>query len=159
MRFLNLLLLLSATAVLADGAVDKPGSDDAQLSQETTHNSAHESVHESIYETIDEAHIGRVFLTREERRWLDEARARPAGSSGERQAVAVESPRQDAGAAGFIRVPGKAPQVFRRGRFVPTDSSSTVGEPLVDRRSGIVIQRHEASEAAERNKTTEARGP
>jgi len=169
MRFLNLLLLLSATAALADDA-DQRGSDDARPAYESTHQSTHESTHdsthqpihqtvyESIYQTVDEASIGRVFLSRAERRWLDEARAKPYGG-GEDQAVAGEPLQRDQSGAGFIRVPGKAPRVFRRGRFVPADVSSIAGQLAADRASGIVIVRHGDLDTQQRNDSTEAQGP
>jgi len=157
MRYL--LLLWPAAVALADEPSAETRSDDARPPYEAFDATSPATTHETIYETIDEAYIGRVFLSREERRRLDEARAQPVGGSGEDKGVAVESPRRDTGAAGFIRVPGKAPQVFRRGRFVPADLSSTAGQRHVDRRAGIVIERHEAVDAAERDETTEARGP
>lgn len=167
MRLLTLLLLLSAAAVWADDDVDKSGNDDARPMNDaidaTTHAKIHAKIHATIhakiYETIDEASIGRVFLTRAERRWLDESRTRPAGASASAGTVVDESPTRDRRAAGFIHVPGKAPQVFRRGRFVQADPSSIAGQLSTAGTSGIVIVRHESPRPAERNDPAEAREP
>ena len=102
-----------------------------------------------------------MFLTPAERRWLDGARAEPERVSAEVNAPAGAAAGQQDRAAGFIRVPGKAPQVFRRGRFVPADPSSlsSAGQLSTDSSSGVVIVRHGDSAATSPADTTEARRP
>ena len=147
MRRLCLLLLLSAGSPLAGEPVDlsaeKHGSDDLG----------------PIYEAIDEASVGRVFLTPAERRWLDAARAEPRRVADKVDAPADAAAKPGDRAAGFIRVPGKVPRVFRRDRFVPADASSIAEQLSTDSTPGIVIVRHADSEAALPADPNEAPGP
>ena len=101
-----------------------------------------EPVDRPIYESIDGVVIGRVFLSPAERTRLDAAR-RGSPEQAERPATDVASAVTST-AAGYIRVGGKAPAVFRDGRFVRAGD-----RPLPEPETPGLIRRHDAGERRE----------
>lgn len=92
-----------------------------------THAAAHE---DGVYETLSHIPIGRIFLTPDQRAYLDGRRgSEPARPSRPRPAANTRKRVSGDDAAGFIVSDSGTTRVWRNGDFVPTASASVVRFP------------------------------